>query len=134
MSGELEFFARCENAQSRQRFILGRFLHENCFREVHLSRDGQHCGIGKSIAIRDDCKRIAFKSRGGKNIKGVEGAFHEDACLAQEPVSDALELGDSPFVSDVTCIQRRLLRYRSRTTCVTALSTVRVVSGLEVSE
>ena len=76
MAGQLEFFFRGEDAQTRQRAIVGGLLHENSFRKVHLAGDGQHLIVRKTVAIGDDGEGIALKARGGENVHGVEAMIH----------------------------------------------------------
>src|ERR1700675_3455077 len=76
MSGKFQFLARGENAQPGQSAVLGRFLDENSFREIHLARDCLHRVVRESVAVGEDCQRISFKPRGGEDIQSIEAVAH----------------------------------------------------------
>jgi hypothetical protein len=96
-----------KDAQARESFFFGRLLHKDRFRKIHFTRDGLHLVIGEAIPIRENREGIAFEARGGKNVKSEETMVHGwwlFAARASEN-SDALELGDGPFVGDVSGVE-----------------------------
>jgi hypothetical protein len=67
---------RGENAQARERAIVGRLLHEDGFCKIHLSRDRLHRILRESVSIGEDGQRISFEARSGKNIKSIKTVAH----------------------------------------------------------
>src|SRR5215472_16987489 len=110
MAGELELFASGENAEACECVVFGGLLDENGFGKIHLAGDRLHGVIREAVAIGDHRQRIALKSDGGEDVEGVETSFHEVELsrwkLARR--SDALELGDRPFIGDIPCVQSGL--------------------------
>ncbi len=108
VAGKFQLFASGEDAQAGEGALVGRLLHEDRFGEIHLAGDGLHLIVGKAVAIGEDRERIAFEAGVGENVESVETVFHWVVSRGRSKVrkSDALELGDSPFVGDVSGVER----------------------------
>ncbi len=76
MAGEPEFFFCGEDTQSRERFFVCGFLHEDRFRKIHFARDGEHLVVRKSVAVGKYGQWVAFEAIVGENVKRVEAVFH----------------------------------------------------------
>ncbi len=102
VSGQFQLFLGSENAQACQRAVIGWFLHEDRFREVHFASDSHHLIIRQSVSVSNDGKRIALKSRGGENIQRMEAMVHKR--MSQFPAVGSLqplEFADSPFIHNI---------------------------------
>src|SRR5208282_3906884 len=112
MAGQLELFLGGEDAQTRQRAIVGGLLHKNRLREVHLTGDGQHLILRKTVAIGDDGQGIALKARGGENVHGEEAMIHmcSVSIADRAATSNPRELADGPFAANVHGVPHALRR------------------------
>src|SRR4029077_19745525 len=107
MAGERELARGGEDAETSQGSVVRGTLHENCFREIHLTSDGLHFCRRNAVAVGDHGKRISGVLLGGEHVERVETALHEvnSPRAAKLALLEPLQFYHCPLVAHITGVE-----------------------------